>query len=96
MVFNTIKHIFGIHIPRFFYERKIRKRFIKQDITIISQNCVGGVLYNSLNLPFYSPTINLTIEGEDFVKLVGDINHYFSVDAIPFVDIGEKYRGGGS
>ena len=50
-----------------------------KDFTIISQNCVGGLIYNNFNLPFLTPTINLFIEGEDFVKLVENLKYYMSI-----------------
>lgn len=53
-------------------------------ITLLSQNCVGGVLYHMLSLPFDSPTINMFIEDENFVKLAENPEHYFSLDAEPF------------
>lgn len=68
------------HIYNRFYRRRNRKR----NITLLSQNCIGGVLYHMLGLPFNSPTINMFIEDENFVKLAENPEHYFSVDAEPF------------
>ena len=51
-----------------------------KNVTIISQNCIGGVIYSDLNLPFQSPTINMFIEDENFVKLVENIEYYMSLD----------------
>ena len=66
------------------YNKKIRKHNNESDVTLISQNCVGGVLYHMLGLQFSSPTINMFIEDENFVRLVENPYHYFSIDAKPF------------
>lgn len=46
------------------------------DLTIISQNCIGGVLYHDLGMQFLSPTINLFIKEPDFVRLALNLRHY--------------------
>lgn len=56
--------------------KKIRKKLKNKTVTIISQNCIGGVIYNDLGLEFSSPTINMFIEDENFVKLVENLKHY--------------------
>lgn len=60
--------------------KKIRKKLNNSDFTIISQNCIGGVIYNDLNLKFLSPTINLYFTADDFVKLVLNLNYYLNLD----------------
>ena len=37
------------------------------DFTIISQNCIGGVFYHDMGLPFQSPTINLVFKAPDLI-----------------------------
>ena len=39
-----------------------------KDFTIISHNCVGGVIYHDLGLKFNTPTINLFFMAKDFIK----------------------------
>ena len=36
------------------------------DFTLISRDCIGGVLYHQLGLKFLSPTINLFFQPDDF------------------------------
>ena len=50
------------------------------DFTILSQNCIGGVLYHDLGLQFSSPTVNLFFEANDFVKFVLKLDHYLSCE----------------
>ncbi len=68
------------------YNKKYRRYNHQSDVTFISQNCVGGVIYHMLGLQFSSPTVNMFIEDENFVKLVENPHHYFSVDAKPYND----------
>lgn len=65
----------------------IRRGGIHKGFTIISQNCAGGIIYHNLHRQFTTPTINLTIEGEDFVKFVEHLDYYLNL-------IPEAYTGG--
>ena len=65
---------------------KLSRKFKNKKITIISQNCVGGMIYHELKMKFYSPTINMFIENENFLKLCLNPQKYFSTDAIPFIE----------
>lgn len=56
-----------------------RLRNRNRDFTLITQNCIGGVIYNILGLQFSTPTINMFIPGDSFVRLVKDLPHYLSV-----------------
>lgn len=59
---------------------KRQKWFLKHyvrsndDVTILSSNCLGGFIYHDINSKFYSPTINLTFDPEDFIYFVNHIN----------------------
>lgn len=64
-------------------DRKIRHIYsiVKQnDVTIISQNCIGGVFYHDLGLQFLSPTINLFIKEPDFVRFALNLRHYMECE----------------
>ena len=81
-----MKNIFTrvvLKITPHIYNRFYRRENHQEHITLLSQNCVGGVLYHMLGLPFDSPTINMFIENENFVKMAENPQHYFSVDAEP-------------
>ena len=66
------------------YRKKIliemRKKLKTEDVTIISSNCMGGMIYHDLNLKFLSPTINMYIHADDFIKLCGNLEYYFSLE----------------
>lgn len=61
-------------------DKQYRNRFTNQDITIFSMNCTGGILYHDLGLQFLSPTVNLYIKAEDFIKFCENLKHYLSID----------------
>jgi len=47
-----------------------RKRLKKTEFTILSRNCLAGVLYHDLGLKFLSPVINLYFDAGDFIKFL--------------------------
>ena len=63
---NPINYINKIRRPLIL--KKFRRQNKNTDFTIISQNCIGGVIYANLGLEFRTPTINMFIEDENFVK----------------------------
>lgn len=60
--------------------KHLRAGFTGSNFTIISQNCIGGVFYHDMNLPFLSPTINLYFKAEDFLKFVCNLRKYLQMD----------------
>ena len=58
--------------------RKLRLR--NRDFSLITNNCIAGIIYHDLGLPFRSPTINLFFENEDFFRFAGHLEHYLSCE----------------
>ncbi|MGF0057460.1 DUF1919 domain-containing protein [Limosilactobacillus reuteri] len=56
--------------------KKLQKQLNNKDFTIISSTCVGGKIYHDLGLKFTSPTINLWIGANDFLKFVKNLKYY--------------------
>lgn len=57
--------------------QKFKKRMLKQkDVTILSNCCIGGTMYNDLGLKFLSPTINLFFGHHGFIDLVNNLSEY--------------------
>lgn len=55
----------------------IRKRNLHNyDFTIISNNCWGGMIYESYNIPKNSPTVGMFFFPDDYIKFVSDLKHY--------------------
>lgn len=61
-----------------------RKRYCGEAPTIISHNCIGGVLSHELGLKFLSPTVNLFMVNEDFIKFCENLEYYLSLEIMPY------------
>ncbi|MDE6240894.1 MAG: DUF1919 domain-containing protein [Anaeroplasmataceae bacterium] len=48
--------------------------------SIISCNCIGGLIYHDYHQQFLSPTINLFIESPDFIKLCKNLHEYMNYE----------------
>ena len=57
-------------IPGFSLEKYQKLR--RSRLSILSQNCWGGLIYHSFGLQFLSPTINLYAPDRDFLKMLND------------------------
>lgn len=56
-----------------------RARFHNEHFCIISQNCIGGVMYHDLGLEFTSPFINCLVKGDNMVRLCSEPERYLSM-----------------
>lgn len=45
-------------------------------------NCTGGILYHDLGLKFLSPTINMYMRAEDFIKFCENLDQYLAIDTM--------------
>lgn len=64
--------------------------------SIISQNCIGCLMSHDLGLPFNSPTVNLYMESEDYIRFLEKLDYYLEIDAkkIQFVKSDRSYPVG--
>ncbi len=60
--------------------RQVKDKLRNSDVTLISQNCIGGVFYHDMGMEFLSPTINLFFKAADFVKFVKGLDHYLACE----------------
>lgn len=67
-----------------------RSRLVDKEITILSSNCLGGLLYDRLGLRFLSPTINTLITSDQFVRFVLDYEAYLKKE-LAFVESERSY-----
>ena len=49
------------------------------EISIFSQNCIGGLVMNELNMQFMSPLVNCYMDMPDFVSFCENMDHYLNV-----------------
>lgn len=66
-----------------------RQLLVNRDLSIISQNCIGGVFSHDMQLEFRSPTINLFMGAADYIKFVCNLEHYLNAELI--LRWGEEY-----
>jgi len=62
-----------------------QNRLKNKEFTIISSNCLSGVISHDLGLKFLSPTVNLYIPPAYFIRFLEDLPHYLGLD-LAFVD----------
>lgn len=48
-------------------------------LTVISNNCWGGIAYSTLGLECLSPTKNLFLEDGDYIRFISDLRGYLAV-----------------
>ena len=60
-----------------------QKQLTNSDFTILCPNCIGGLIYHRLGQKFDSPTIDLSINTEDFSYFLEYLDYYISKDVEP-------------
>lgn len=68
------------------YKEIKRHKLRNRNATIISSNCNGEFMYYDMRLPFLSPTINLSFDMNDYVKLLDNLHWYMSQPITPCLD----------
>ena len=51
----------------------------KNEYTIFASNCIGGVLYSDLGWKFLSPTVNMFMVAEDFLRFCKNYETYIDM-----------------
>lgn len=89
---NVIKYA-PYNYLRKFCECFTRDRYVKlyrsldlSQTSIISSDCVGGIIYHDAGCEFQSPTINMRFEASDMVKLCSNLRYYMQLDPVPYKD----------
>ncbi len=70
---------------RLYKERK-RLKLKNKTPSIISSNCNAGIIYHDMGLRFFSPTINLSFEMNDFVRMLQNLRWYMEQPVTPCED----------
>ena len=67
--------------------KEIKRRKLKNTTpTIIASNCNGEFLYYDMKLKFLSPTINLSFDMNDYVKMLENLRWYMEQPILPYND----------
>lgn len=54
------------------------RRLQRSRLSILSVNCIGGLLSHKMGLPFRSPFVNLFLSNGDFLKFLGKPHEYLA------------------
>lgn len=60
-----------------------------ENTTLLSRNCLAGIVYHDLELQFKSPTINLYMTSEDYICFVENIKDFCSHD-VKFSEVNDS------
>ncbi len=60
--------------------RQLRKRNHNHDFSLITNDCVGGVISHDLGEQFRSPTVNLWLPQDQFLTFAQDLKYYLSCE----------------
>ena len=67
---------------KIFIENKRRK--LKNDTpSIISNNCIGGIISHDLGIKFNSPCVNQGMIARDYIKFLKNMDHYLALTPEP-------------
>lgn len=66
-----------------------KRKLVNKNFTIISNNCWGGMIYESYNLQKQSPTVVLYFMPNDYIKFLKNIRDYINYD-LKFISINES------
>ena len=58
------------------FAKKRKKDLLKTNFTIISNNCWGGMIYESYAIQKQSPTVGLFFMAKDYIKFVSNLKEY--------------------
>ena len=83
-----------VKLLRKIYDFVERKKINKNHITIISRDCIGGILYKRLNIRFDSPTINLYFNNRDFIVFCENLNEFINTELKEYKTLNYKYPVG--
>ena len=71
LIINNIRNKFlSFNIKK--HKKKMQNLYNGSNVTIISNNCLAGVIYNILGLEFCSPTINQWMKMAEYYEFVSD------------------------
>ena len=58
--------------------KRYRKRLKNTNVTLITSNCAGGIIYHWLGLKFNSPFINLWLTNDDYIRALENFDDFIN------------------
>ena len=62
----------------------VRHKLDLSNCIILCNNCIGGFLYHDFSQKFQSPTINLQIEADGFLRMCSNLEEYMEKTLIEY------------
>lgn len=62
--------------------RRIRAMLINRDFTMLTENCLAGVVYHDFGMQFSSPLINGEFSTEDYIKFLQNPKYYMQQELV--------------
>lgn len=72
----------GTKFRSLFRNKLDRARLKNRDFTILTNHCLGGIILHDLGLQFNTPTVNLKILPDDFIRFLEDPHKYASLELV--------------
>ena len=82
-VFRKLQRI----VKRFYWRYSLSNK----DFSLVSNNCLGGVILHQLGVRFNSPFVNLFICAEDYVTLLENLDKYLKEKIENVTPVDSKY-----
>ena len=67
---------------RKWFAKTNHRKLLNKDFTIISNNCWGGMIYESYDLPKQSPTVGMFFMADEYIRFLSDIRKYIAKELI--------------
>lgn len=75
------------------YVKRIKERSADlEDFTLLTSDCMAGLIYHTMGRKFLSPTINMSINDPDFLKFLKNMKYYFD-NEIRFIESDSYPKG---
>ena len=71
--------------------RKNKSKLKNKSFSLISGDCLGGIVLHDLHLQFNSPTVNCWMYPKDFIKFVNNLKYYVNKQLIFIYEEGINY-----
>lgn len=81
-------------IKRELWLKQLRSRNHNHDFSLITNDCVGGVICHDLGEQFRSPTVNLWISNDQFLQFAQNLKYYLSCEMLETPDDSKPYPVG--
>lgn len=89
--YQLIKHKKNLYSEKQ-YRNKCRRRIVNKDFTIISNNCWGGGVYETLGLAYKTPTVGLFFFSDCYIKFLQDLKGNLKKE-IRFINVSKYEKG---